>query len=132
MNRKRKLGRAHKHEIVGIHKHTLWDYEHNGRIITIDHDRGICPGTGAFYLSEGGSGGEGCNTVWFPTLKQERDEVEYLFETGFKVAKGPGFMLCDKCACSYSNNDPRQKGKVEYACYKKKEEYAKRKIIIPT
>jgi hypothetical protein len=69
--------------------------------------------------------GQGCGTVWYPTVQQARKIVNQLDE----VPVGQDAGLCHLCKCSYSiHSDDWKKAKYEYACKQWKEDVASGKI----
>ncbi len=83
----------------GINRHTTRTFEQNGRQIHIDKNHDV--GGNQFYIYEN-SGGEGCRTIWYPTLETAKKEVERLFKTSEKVATGADSGLCNECQNRYS------------------------------
>lgn len=96
----------------GINRHTIKTFEENGRKLHVNRNHDV--GGNQFYIYEE-YGGEGCQTIWYPTLDAAKQEVERLFETGDKVVTGRDSGLCKECQNSYS---PGSKGWKKYPAFR--------------
>jgi len=63
--------------------------------------------------------GQGCQTIWFKSMGSARKAYQ---KDGVKI--GCDLFDCEKCACHYSNINPKQAQFPFHACNKEKEKYA--------
>lgn len=95
-----------QHSTESINKHTLWVYEQDGRQLAINRNHDI--GGDQFYIFDvAQSGGEGCRTIWYPSLEVARKEVERLFTSNEAVVTGTDSKLCADCQNHYSPYTPK-------------------------
>jgi len=95
-----------RYKAQGINKHTVWVYEDNGRQLAIDQNHDV--GGEQFHIFDvANGGGEGCGTIWYPTLEIAQKEVERLFSSGQSILHGQDSNLCIKCRNHYSPNTPK-------------------------
>jgi len=114
-----------KYSEKGTNKHTVWIFEQEGKRVGIDHNRDVY-GAG-YYLfpvdPEHFSHGEGCDTVWYASLKAAKAMVQkYLSGEITSLPNGHDPGVCYLCKCSFSfNTEDHKKAPFEYACidYKK-------------
>jgi len=84
----------------GIDRHTVWIFKEGEREIGINRNHDV--GGEQFYIFEAGQlHGEGCETIWYPTLEAAEREVQRLFKTNQKVVTGVDSGLCNECQNSY-------------------------------
>jgi len=115
----------------GINRHTVWEYEYQGRRLCIDRNHDV--GGNQYYLYEDGKGGEGCGTIWYEDLRAARNELKRLFMTGEPVKRGQdmvgwkGEQCCLGCRSHYSVDDPEyEKCWSDCNCRYEKKKHAKR------
>lgn len=116
----------------GINKHTTWKFRENGRELYIDKNHDVLEPNFYIYERKKDSmtfGGEGCGTIWYPTLEATKAEIERLFKTGDPVKTGADFNLCKRCKCSYSYKTEKwEKAEKEFLCKNAKTEYVNKLI----
>ena len=66
--------------------------------------------------------GQGCRTVWYPTVAQARKVIKAL---GY-APDGTQSGLCEQCSCHYSSFTEEYRKYPEFACQEWKESVAKR------
>lgn len=104
----------------GINRHTVWIFGQEGRQAGIDHNHDVCGAN--FYLfpidSEHFSHGEGCDTVWYPSLKAAKVMIQkYLSGEITSLPNGHDAKVCHLCKCHYSfGTRDYKKAPSEYAC----------------
>ena len=64
--------------------------------------------------------GQGCHTVWFPTVPVARKALK---KDG--IITGKDLADCSKCQCHYSYSDPIHDTLEPHICRQAKEDYAK-------
>jgi len=98
------------------HRHTVRVFEEDGRELGIDQDHNIADSE-QFYIFEAGKAhGEGCETVWYPSLEAAKLEVARLFNTGKKRKTGQDAGLCERCQNHYFYNSAGWKRYPAFAC----------------
>ena len=122
----------------GINRHSHWVYidDITGKAGGIDHNHNVC-GAG-YYLFEAEingsfSTGEGCDTVWYNSLKSARAMLKkYLTGEISTVPNGHDPQICNLCKGHYSYNSPGYKAAPsEHACKGWKEEITRTGKILP-
>lgn len=117
-----------KYNDKGINKHTVWIFEENNfpsslsRKICINKNHDVHGDN--YYIFEKTGRGEGCRTIWYPSLKRAKEEVERLFKTGDDVKTGLDFNLCNKCKNHFSFGTDEYKKSKDFVCGEMKERYA--------
>jgi len=94
MGRKKKteIEVVDKYSSKGINSHLSWVFadENDTRNIGIDRNNDIVDEGGKYRLFEEDDPrtmGEGCETVWFKSLNEAKNEVQRLYDTDEKIRK---------------------------------------------
>ena len=77
----------------------------------IHKDTNICDSEKVYF-----SNGQGCDTIWFKTIKEAREFIEKHGRINGHTAG-----LCEKCSCHYSYQTKEWKKYPEYSCFEWKE-----------
>lgn len=78
----------------------------------IDYDYGVSRDTAVLGDNVYAGNGQGCGTVWYPTVKQARRVIDRLAFT----PDGRDSGLCEVCACHYSFGTEEFNKYPEFAC----------------
>ena len=77
-----------------------------------DYEGGIHKDTHILGDNVYAGNGQGCRTVWYPSVAQARKIIRHL---GY-VPDGTMAGLCQRCACHYSVTDPQYSQYPGFAC----------------
>lgn len=90
----------------------------------IDYDYGVSRDTAVLGDNVYAGNGQGCGTVWYPSVEQARKVIAKL---GF-APEGSGSGLCKVCSCHYSYGTKEFKKHLEFACREWKDKVARGEI----
>ena len=91
----------------------------------IDYGGGVSRDTAILGDNVYADNGQGCRTVWYPSVEQARRVITAL---GF-TPNGRDSGLCEQCSCHYSYGTPEWGKYPEFACCEWKEKVARGEIV---
>lgn len=109
-----------------VGRHTVWVFGENGRELGVDLDHNIADEAPCYIFEGGKAHGEGCKTVWYPSLEVAKAEIRRLFESGESVATGRDAGLCKRCQNHYSYGSAGWKKYPPFACGQFKGEHVEK------